>query len=67
MADGNLERAQEAFDKASALAEHDPRVLLDEARVAAAKADIPWLKMRLLPPDAKDDMRGPRRPISTSG
>lgn len=57
MADGNLDAAQEAFDKASALAEHDPRVLVDEARVAAAKADVPWLKSRLLPADAKDDIR----------
>ena len=47
--DGNMDLAQEAFDKASALAERDPRVLLDEARIAAAKADVPWLKLRLLP------------------
>jgi predicted Zn finger-like uncharacterized protein len=57
MADGDLEGAQQDFDKASALAERDPRVLLDEARVAAAKADIVWLKLRLLPPDATDDAR----------
>jgi predicted Zn finger-like uncharacterized protein len=57
MGDGNLDLAQEAFDKASALAEHDPRVLLDEARVAAAKADVPWLKLRLLPPDRSEEAR----------
>jgi tetratricopeptide (TPR) repeat protein len=57
MTDGNIEAAQEAFDKASALAEHDPRVLLDEARVAAAKTDVPWLDLRLLPPDATDQQR----------
>lgn len=57
MSNGNLEAAQQAFDKASALAEHDPRVLVDEARVAAAQADVPWLKSRLLPPDAKEDLR----------
>jgi tetratricopeptide (TPR) repeat protein len=57
MTDGNLDLAQESFDKASALAERDPRVLLDEARIAAAKADVPWLKLRLLPPDASDDVR----------
>jgi predicted Zn finger-like uncharacterized protein len=57
MSDGNLELAQEAFDKASALAEHDPRVLLDEARVAAAKTDVPWLALRLLPPTASDELR----------
>ncbi|HEX3343643.1 MAG TPA: zinc-ribbon domain-containing protein, partial [Polyangiaceae bacterium] len=57
MGDGNLELSQESFDKASALAEHDPRVLLDEARVAAAKADVPWLALRLLPPTATDELR----------
>jgi tetratricopeptide (TPR) repeat protein len=57
LADGNLDLSQEDFDKASALAEQDPRVLLDEARVAAAKTDVPWLKLRLLPPDAADEMR----------
>jgi tetratricopeptide (TPR) repeat protein len=57
MTDGNLDLAQEDFDKASALAEKDPRVLLDEARVAAAKADVPWLKLRLLSPDASDELR----------
>ena len=54
---GNLEEAQGDFDKASALTERDPRVLLGEARVAAAKADVPWLKLRLLPPDANQDIR----------
>jgi predicted Zn finger-like uncharacterized protein len=57
MADGNLDQAQEALDKASALAENDPRVRLDEARVAAAQADVPWLRMKLLPSTAVDDMR----------
>jgi tetratricopeptide (TPR) repeat protein len=54
LADGNLDLAQGDFDKASALAEHDLRVLVDEARVAASRADVPWLAMKLLPPDAKD-------------
>jgi tetratricopeptide (TPR) repeat protein len=57
MADGNLDSAQEAFNKASALAERDPRVLLDEARVSAARADVLWLKTRLLPADATDEAR----------
>ena len=60
MADGSLDVAQEDFDKASALADRDARVLLDEARVVAAKADIPWLKLRLLPPDATDEIRTTR-------
>jgi tetratricopeptide (TPR) repeat protein len=58
--DGNLDIAQEDFDKASALAEHDPRVLLDQARLTAAKADVPWLKLRLLSADAVDDIRTTR-------
>jgi tetratricopeptide (TPR) repeat protein len=57
MNEGNLELAQESFDKASALAEHDPRVLLDEARVVAAKTDVPWLDARLLSADAADQQR----------
>jgi predicted Zn finger-like uncharacterized protein len=57
LADGNLEVAQEDFDKASALAERDSRVLLDEARVSAAKTDLPWLALRLLPATAADDLR----------
>jgi hypothetical protein len=57
LAEGNLENAQGDFDRASVLAERDPRVLLDEALVAAAKADVPWLKLRLLAPDASVDAR----------
>jgi tetratricopeptide (TPR) repeat protein len=63
MSDGNLESAQEAFDKASALAEGDPRVLLDEARVEAAKADIFWLKLRLLSPDSVEEMRATKQQL----
>lgn len=55
--EGDLDGAQQDFDKASALAEHDPRLLLDEARVAAARADVPWLKLRLLTPDAAEEIR----------
>ncbi|MGA7123129.1 MAG: tetratricopeptide repeat protein [Polyangiaceae bacterium] len=57
MADGDLETSQQAFDKASALAERDPRVLLDEARVAAARADVLWLKLRLLPAESAEELR----------
>jgi predicted Zn finger-like uncharacterized protein len=57
LADGNLELAKESFDKASALAEKDARVLLDVARLAAVRADMPWLKSRLLAADAADDIR----------
>jgi predicted Zn finger-like uncharacterized protein len=57
LADGNLDTAKESFDKASALAEKDPRVLLDVARLATLRADVPWLRSRLLAADATDDIR----------
>jgi len=52
LSEGDLDTAQGDFDKASVLTDRDPRVLVDEARVAAAKADVPWLRVRLLPADA---------------
>ena len=63
MADGNLDEAQEALDKASALAETDPRVRLDEARVAAAEADVPWLKLKILPVTATDEVRNTKADV----
>lgn len=57
LAEGDLELAKESFDKASALAESDPRVLLGVARLAAARADGAWLEARLLTEDAKDERR----------
>jgi tetratricopeptide (TPR) repeat protein len=60
LVDGNLDLAKESFDKASALAEKDPHVLLDVARLAAIRADTAWLKSRLLPSDAADEHRATR-------
>jgi tetratricopeptide (TPR) repeat protein len=57
LADGNLDLSKENFDKASALAEGDQHVLLDQARLACALADVPWLKTRLLAADAVDEAR----------
>jgi len=57
LSDGNLEISKEDFDKASALAEGDPHVLLDQARLASAQADLLWLKLRLLPAGANDEIR----------
>ena len=54
---GNLDLAKEDVDKASALAEHDPGVLHGRAKVADARADVPWLRLRLLPQDATDEIR----------
>ncbi len=64
MTDGNLELARESFDKASALAESDPRVRLDQARVATAQADVPWLKLKLLPATAVDEVRTTKAEMS---
>jgi len=50
---GSLEQAKENFDKASALADKDPRVLIDVARLAAVRADVPWLRQRLLADDPR--------------
>jgi tetratricopeptide (TPR) repeat protein len=57
LGDGNMDVAQEDFDKASVLAEKDARVLLDQARLAAVKADLPWLNLRILSPEATDEIR----------
>ncbi len=57
LVEGNLDGAQADFDKAGVLTNADPRVLLGQARVAAAKADVPWLKIRLLPAGAAEDLR----------
>ena len=63
LADGNLDAAKENFDKASARMEKDPRVLLDLARLAAARADVPWLRTRILPPDAADDIKATKQTL----
>jgi tetratricopeptide (TPR) repeat protein len=54
---GDVDAAQTAFDKASVLAGNDGHVDLDLARVAGAKGDVAWLKLRILPPDATDEIR----------
>jgi hypothetical protein len=51
LSDGDLELAKEQFDKASVLGEKEPRVGADLARLAVTKADIDWLRARLLPSD----------------
>ncbi len=66
LAAGDLDLAKENFDKASVLVEKDPRVLLAVARLAAARADVPWLKQRLLPEDA-EEMRGNRQLLEDLG
>jgi predicted Zn finger-like uncharacterized protein len=67
LADGNIELAKESFDKASALAEKDPHVLLGLSRLAAVRADVFWLKSRLLPADAIDELRFTREALGEQG
>jgi tetratricopeptide (TPR) repeat protein len=64
LSNGELDGAQGDFDKASVLTDRDPRALLGVARVAAAKADVPWLKLRLLPSDATEDARVTKAELS---
>lgn len=47
--EGDLQGAQSKLDQASALSEKNPTVLSELARIAAVRADIKWLKLRLLP------------------
>jgi tetratricopeptide (TPR) repeat protein len=48
MSDGDLDAANEAYVKASALVDQDARVALRLAQLAIVRADVPWLKVRLL-------------------
>ncbi|MGA2449906.1 MAG: tetratricopeptide repeat protein [Polyangiaceae bacterium] len=55
--EGDIDVAEESLDKASALAENDVRVLRDQSRLAAYKADIPWLALKLLAKSAVSEQR----------
>ena len=55
LVDGDLERAKENFDKASVLAEKSPRLLLDSARLATARADLSWIRQQILEPGGERD------------
>lgn len=48
--DADLEGAREQLDKASALADSDPAVRTALARLETIRADLVWLKLRLLDP-----------------
>ncbi len=52
--DGDYEAAQEELVKASALAEKDVRVLGALARLETLRADVFWLKLRLLDPSSTE-------------
>ncbi|MDI1432025.1 zinc-ribbon domain-containing protein [Polyangium sorediatum] len=46
--DGDLDAANESYVKASAIADADLRVAVRLARLAVVRADVAWLKVRLL-------------------
>lgn len=46
--DGDLETARDKFIMASGLAEEDPRVAADLARLETINADVRWLRVKLL-------------------
>lgn len=52
--EGDFEGAKEEFDKATALAEKDPAVLTALARLETLRADVSWLKLRIVDPGSTD-------------
>lgn len=52
--EGDFEGAKEEFDKATALAEKDPAVLTALARLETLRADVSWLKLRIIDPSSTD-------------
>ncbi|HYQ31480.1 MAG TPA: tetratricopeptide repeat protein, partial [Polyangiaceae bacterium] len=52
--EGDFEGAKEEFDKAAVLAEKDPAVLTALARLETLRADVPWLKLRIIDPNSTD-------------
>lgn len=52
--DGDFEAARGELDKASVLSEKDPAVLTALARLETVRADLVWLRLRLL--DPKDEL-----------
>lgn len=62
LADGDVEAAKEAIDKAGLLGESDPAVAIAALRLAVVRADVAWLRVRILAdgdsllPSAKRDL-----------
>ncbi|MCU0655882.1 MAG: zinc-ribbon domain-containing protein [Polyangiaceae bacterium] len=63
LADGDLEGAKELFIKASALAEGDARVHVALSKLWASRADLAWLRLRLLPEQAAEPRAQARREL----
>lgn len=51
MAEGRFEEAAEELTRASTLSERDPDVLAGLARLSVLRADVYWLKLRLINPE----------------
>lgn len=63
MGAGDLEGAKEAFSKASALAEGHPKVLMSLAALEVLRADLVWIRLRLLDPDDKASIERTHREL----
>ncbi|MCS6900412.1 MAG: zinc-ribbon domain-containing protein, partial [Polyangiaceae bacterium] len=65
LAEGDLEAAQEVLIKASALADNDARVHIALSRLWATRADLGWLRLRLLPENAAEARSIAKRDLET--
>lgn len=66
LAEDDLEGAKEHLDKASALAEKDPRVATALARLAVLRADVAWLRARIAAP-TDPDAEAAKREVDVAG
>jgi predicted Zn finger-like uncharacterized protein len=66
LAEDDLEGAKEHLDKASALAEKDPRVATALARLAVLRADVAWLRGRIAAP-TDPDAETAKREVEVAG
>ncbi len=63
--EGDYEAAREQLDKASALAEADPKVLSALVRLEALRADLLWLRLRLLDPADEQIVKATHRQLGS--
>jgi tetratricopeptide (TPR) repeat protein len=61
---GDYDGAQAELNKAQALSERDPGVLAALARLETVRADLAWLKLRLLDPTAQDNVQATTRELT---
>jgi tetratricopeptide (TPR) repeat protein len=63
LSEGNFDGAQDFFDRAATV-DRSPRVLIDLAKLAGARADVAWLKVRLVPPSEAAQAQAALAPLS---